>query len=724
MQLKVKIYLVLILIIACYTSAPTFAQQGLSNSIAVDSIDTSAFPNVRMNLRVVGTDGRVIPNIDNFVIDENGVAAQNLNVTSADSGPVYIVFVVDFGFADTAMDASVKQFMSLLAGNNFLREGQDTVAIIVNSDTSGAQLLLQPTKSVSQFSSVVNSLTRPPSNSSRRSLDAITSALSLIDASGNAHKIPTFVIYIGQMFERPLNGSFEDVAAKVQQQSAKLGTPIFSVDAELDKLNGAVQRQRVQQLAVQTGGQFLRLENNQNNTPQSVELYNSIFSQRLEYLISYRSALGLSGDRTISISGAGANTRANYNISLQPPNVEIIAPIDNIDRQAIRNSDGDSDPKNDTWSFNVSSAPVEGQISWPDGIQRVIRSASLLVDGQTVGTLSNQTANQISFTWDLAGIKDKGTNQRQLEIQVTDELGLSHSSPSKQIGVLVNIPEDVIAPTIVETTVVRSNCEANPTGRECIQDRVTMYGPYIALVICGVIILRYRRQLSHQVGQVATNLATNVGHTFIKVRNTVIGNTSRSQLASLQILDGPPDRRGQQINIYDRLTIFGRDPEHTDIQLYRFEDRSSISRKHCSLKYDEKVQRFYLIDHNSSAGTRVNGRPVTGDGIELSDGDTIELGQVQDNGARLRFQMAGTPKTANSSGVTNIQEPLASPAIAISDRRVSSPHATQLESISIPDPQSMSFEPNGNPKNENLAANMRNARRPKRNNDADWLKKL
>ena len=117
------------------------------------------------------------------------------------------------------------------------------------------------------------------------------------------------------------------------------------------------------------------------------------------------------------------------------------------------------------------------------------------------------------------------------------------------------------------------------------------------------------------------------------------GGRGQMLLAKLHILQARKDLIGQEIPIYVHTITLGRNPKLVDIQLYDEDDNSTVSGQHCTLQYEKSRDAFLLTDHNSSAGTQVNGRPIQpNDPVALNDGDEIMLGEVFRRGAKLRFE--------------------------------------------------------------------------------------
>ncbi|MEZ4671397.1 MAG: TIR domain-containing protein [Anaerolineae bacterium] len=142
-------------------------------------------------------------------------------------------------------------------------------------------------------------------------------------------------------------------------------------------------------------------------------------------------------------------------------------------------------------------------------------------------------------------------------------------------------------------------------------------------------------------------------------------------LAVLEILQGPDAyingvHVGKQVEIRDKWVSVGRNPRQATIQLYNIDETSSVSRLHCTLELHEALKCFFITDEGSSSGTKVAGRSITANKPHsLKDGDTIELGMMDKQGAILRFHTNLNPPErisveSNIDPKTTIRQNLAS----------------------------------------------------------------
>ncbi len=119
--------------------------------------------------------------------------------------------------------------------------------------------------------------------------------------------------------------------------------------------------------------------------------------------------------------------------------------------------------------------------------------------------------------------------------------------------------------------------------------------------------------------------------------------------AVLEIESGPDalihgQPAGRRLVIRQKKVTIGRNPRQVDIQLYDLDEPSSVSRLHCAIEFYAAMGCFMLTDEGSSSGTKVAGMPITPyQPIALKEGDLIELGLPEKQGAALRFHSRFNP---------------------------------------------------------------------------------
>ncbi|MBA3870651.1 MAG: TIR domain-containing protein [Anaerolineae bacterium] len=123
-----------------------------------------------------------------------------------------------------------------------------------------------------------------------------------------------------------------------------------------------------------------------------------------------------------------------------------------------------------------------------------------------------------------------------------------------------------------------------------------------------------------------------------------VSDVAPGALAVLEVEQGPDAlvngiNMGRFIEIREQRVTIGRSPKQATIQLYDVDEVSSVSRLHCTLEFHRSLKCFLITDEGSSSGTKVAGKSIMPHkGHSLKDGDQIELGMIDQQGAILRFR--------------------------------------------------------------------------------------
>jgi hypothetical protein len=378
----------------------------------------------------------------------------------------------------------------------------------------------------------------------------------------------------------------------------------------------------LQALALGSRGQYVPLDRNTVSTIVGT-VYQSLNTQRAAYTVRYRSVLGTSDPRQITINSATAPTTGvggSYQVSILPPALTITAPVadSTIERTASRGSDG-------AVTYDPSEMLVTADISWPENVNpRAIQMAELFLDGEPQTTSQLEvTDSQVQVVWDLATLTEPGQRTANLTLRITDELNV-----------------ETEAETTVNLVIAKPPSEAA---------RTVLYGlggTGIVLVCCGVPLLLvlmgvlvYKRRPA-ETSERARKILSDVQHTV------VLGGSKGKGIGSLKVLEGPPGLIGETFQLTRQATMIGRNAEAAHIVFYPDED-STISRVHCTIR--EAGKYVVLVDNNSTNGTMINGQVVKpNEMVQLREGDEIVLGNLASRGVKLKFSQ-GTAKPAGSA---------------------------------------------------------------------------
>jgi len=641
------VFLLLMLVSSSQISAQS------ANQFYITDIDHRGFPDVAVTFRAITGANKVLENLSENEINiyENEQRVVNFTFTTIpDLSPSHVVFVLDLGvYFDFNQDA-VKSAMHHFAEGGYFRDGIDSVTILARVNGGGrdrTETLLSTTTSKSDFVETVKALNISPDNR-----ETITNGLRAVESGVDTLSLSQFepgnstIIYIGRLIQQPGRTQAQIVprAQDLSASAAEQGIAIYTFHAARDLAYDSALRA----LSDSSGGEYVPLFEDQDNRRSLSLIYQTIINRGIRYQVSYRSQLGTSNDRVVAIVpvGSPASTATHtimYNVPLQQPNIAIVSPENN--KRFPRNPTPDA--SGETWLYDLNSIDVVAEVTWPDGISRTVTTAVLLwADSQTeLLTIPDPGGNSFTFTWDITDITEVGVRSFPIQVRVTDELGLSNTSPSQTIVIEVLSGEGVIivpAPTLTPAprATPADPCERDPDGSECKRETIKQASPLVGMVIFAIIAGILGFALFKARNELKKFSPANLRGAVNAIKTKIFGAEGASEpLAKLHIEIARPELEGEVVDMFNQKLTLGRDPQQCDVVLYPLQQESSVSRSHCTIQYD---QGRFVITHHSNSITSVNNRRIrSGSPVPLNNGDVIVLGQIAVKGARLRFERLG-----------------------------------------------------------------------------------
>lgn len=325
----------------------------------------------------------------------------------------------------------------------------------------------------------------------------------------------------------------------------------------------------------------------------------ALSAYRQIYKITYHSRTGESGLRTLSFVYQGATypTQGNgaYTIGLLPPQVTVIAPSI-VERTAIEVAETG-------FIYDIKGVNASVQVSFPDQFPRKIETVVLIINQPEKSelrmpvTITSSNGDTYNFQWLLGDLGDSRQTDIFIRAEVVDDLGIVASSPDISVTVLSYKPLLKVV------------------------QRYYLYLAFgIILLLLVVIALMWRRIKNSAIGQRVTSVVQNV-------RKTLLGGGPRGKpLASLRVIDGPPNMINQELKIQTESIKLGRDPQKADMTFYGANVNSSLSGLHARI---ERVNQAWRIVPLSTSGseTFINDDPLPfNEPTPLHNGQIIRLG--------------------------------------------------------------------------------------------------
>lgn len=620
-------WLLLLLMVPTLTQAQAVAQ------VWITQINTSAFPNVQVNLLAAAGNGTPLTDLSGLVLSENGTAVSEVQTSSIPVG-VETVLVIDANSTINQRDTGATQNRreqvrdSIVAfAQQYMNASQlDRVHLLVPNAASDAPEFLTDTPGAVFANEVINKINFyvPEDPSDTPLNDMLLAAIERL-ASSDGQRYRAIVLYSGNGAEFDSLLAIDDLVAQAQANHIAFYGLILGSRADADEIENLVR------LVEPTGGTYLHMPAAADSAP----LYQSLSSFGQQTQLTYRSQLNTSGDHTISINVAGLTAEIVTNVTIEPAAIQIL--LDNT-QPIIRVAPDTETPLAEMEPLEQS---VVAQVSWPDNHPREIAAAALVVNNEdplAIEPFALNANNQLEFTWDISSL-DGG--EYELIIQLTDELGLVAESEPLAFNVEIERPVVEAATPETSATTAAPVVEEEPDAEEStassfLTEQAGLIGIVLgilailfALFLVVVAFIFFRRRNAAPVpvpapvpGHAVYSAEPAADATQILMPAFAV----QSATASLEALEYAPDHP-QPVPLSGNDITIGRDPNHAKVV---FQDKS-VSRLHARIKLDRGS--YVLIDEGSASGTYVNFERVGFTPQPLQDNDEIHIGRV-----RLRFK--------------------------------------------------------------------------------------
>lgn len=607
------------------------AQSG--RTFFITDVDASSFPDVQFRMRATDLGNKVISGLSasDLTVYENGEEVTSVELTPNEDGPITYIFVIDLGRLSNYRsfgENRIRQVLSTLASGGYFKDGIDTVLVLGrrNDDSDQTVTLLPTTQSSSDLTTGVANMNLDRSPRSTMGLtgveDAVRQSQELVPISGSQ---TTVIIFISRFIESPSNSVAPTTAQNVASLARQNNASIYVFQTDFNRSRSDT----LQVLAEGSDGTYAAIDRS-NFQSVATSIYQEIDSQRTYYTVNYRSPVAEPDERNITVNSPSKPAEGvvgTYEVDVAPPEVTITEPTPNttIRREAAVMEEGGVP------AFDLTSYQVAAEIQWPDGFPRNLQSAELLINGNPEDSVEvTPEQSSFDFEWDMSDITEEGTNLVTLQVNVQDELGLT-ADAENSVNVEVILPEE------------KSGLQLTPSMAAVGVPVLCMVGAAILVVLGTAIYLMQR----------GSDSKDELDEAEREIQATMFAAEAEDlALATLTVLEGPSGMQAELLRITSITTRLGRDPKQSEISFYA-DKQSSVSRSHASIRLDDDNQ-FRLTDNNSSAGTRLNGRPIPPDvAVVLDDGDEIVLGDLSQRGVKLRFNFVTSEGVEPLSGTAD-----------------------------------------------------------------------
>jgi len=587
--------------------APVQAQNTLT--LRVSQIITDSFPTISFFTSVNDAAGNRFSGLkaENFSISENATSISGFSVQEVQVGTRQIFAIntsLAIGLRDglgyTRYDYIFQALLDWWQNPQVTQLGIDDLNLItadmplVTHSESAAELGSQ----LAEFIPEYNLETEP--------IQLLHQALVLASDPTPRPGMPDYVIFITPLIRAPETTDWQNVVDLALETETRIFTVLLA-DTE-DLQNPVVQT--LTEMSQLTGGDLILFQPEEGLDSLSA----LILSNQNQYRIEYRSLANTSGSQnlelTVRVDGMEESSPIlTYQVEIQPPYVQWVE----IPGVITRKIEDTTLPLVEAFP---SEMPLQIQISFPDGHPRSISSTSLFIDNSIAQR--NNTPPYDSVIWDISELTMD--IEHQIRIEVEDSLGLSGSTTSQSVNIIIDRP---------------------PSGLAAMQPALSTL--LLALGILAVALLggfRFahwvRTSSKKQVPlspeqQMSENSKPGVRlSSRARTTHQLKDNQPEAALISLQSGNATIELIGIDHNI-------GRDATVSSIVL----DDPSIERLQARL-IRLADGRYSLRNASSATGTWINYQPVSESGMILHHGDLVHFGRIG-----LRFLLSSPPQPNN-----------------------------------------------------------------------------
>lgn len=606
--------LVVLLSVAAVGRAQETGQIG---RLQITDANTDTFPSVQ--LRLYGMDGQGNPidfATEPLFVSHNGFPVDEVVFDGRAPVGTLTVFLIDVAGGGSeplaGIEAAIRQYAS--AGN--MQEQLDYVAIYQNR-ADGPQQLLAPTQF---YNGVSNLFATTPLTAEEGSTSLYDAIARMVDETAALKPNPAMAASIVLFSDGTDPGTSQTQPAEVPSRAAAAGIPVHTVVIDNPALNVGQElgRQYMRDVAVGSRGVATELA----SADGLASIWSRIAGFREHGLVRYTVPEPASGTFPVEVSLLNnRDTRATTEVTVSAAAPSVVI---NLPRESRSLTVPDLDE------------PVELQlsatVSWLDDQQRQVTAARLLVNGQPVADIP--VGDLSSFT---VPIDNLTFGDNRLEVEATDDQNLT--SVSAPVILNVTQGESVQLPE-----------ELQPAGFDFNPWWIII--PLILAALLGLAYLLWRQTQARPRRGAGPAAAAPAASTSRRRRRgsaaayppagtpvegvEAIGEVDFMStnvhekpfvMAHLEVLEAQTIMP-EELTLGDPEVRVGRSPAQSQIA---FRDDITVSRFHAVLRLEGNRYRIY--DAGSTSGTYVDGRQVPEYGLQLSDGDEIQLGAV-----RLRYR--------------------------------------------------------------------------------------
>jgi hypothetical protein len=406
----------------------------------------------------------------------------------------------------------------------------------------------------------------------------------------------------------------DDIIRKANDADISLYT-IGMAHRDEKSLSGAGNLER---LAIQTKGLYM-LHNDDASHRQVLEMFGRLMTQRQQYKVVYETRRP-KGEYSLRFTVRTAMAETRIASVLEPPRLSLTSPRDG-DAVTVPITYDEAtclyvSTKRGNFRYETTTTiSLSVALTSVDGAPREPAEVRYFASGDLVGT--STLAPTYDFAWDVTNVVTPTEQTQEREFTLTaraDDPYLGERIESQEVTVVVTWEPEV------------------QTG--CAAWEGAVYGFWWVACIVGVLVLAIVAlfimllRTRGRMGQMARKVATSTTG-VLKGITKRLGALPQQSPGKLVVVHG--SNVGREFRLSTPVVKVGRDPQFCDIALHD----DFVSNPHFTIQLEHT--HFYIIDENSTNGTKLNGVPIPPRQRMLLQPDAmIEIGNT-----RLQFKRLG-----------------------------------------------------------------------------------
>ena len=582
-----------ILLLVLLQGVSVFAQETIALSLSDPFIE--AFPRIKIFLQILDETGLPISDLpaESFSVLEDNQIAPDLEVTQAEVG-TRLVFAINTSPALRIRDSLGRSRFDLVRTallDWFALPDHAMLELDEYSLITAEGIQIERTRASADIASVLDRF--ESTFEIEGDYELLFRALDITNQPPPVDGMPASIFFITPLLRPPLDIPLETIIARAQASK----TAIYPILIGSEDIVEQPELETFERLAAETGGAIAIFDSDQGLLPLAQEM----ISRRNQYGLFFRSLATTSGPHEIRVRLSTDQFELDspprsYVLELREPEVTLL----NLPSVILRSTD---DPSTPLESIPPTSQDVEFAVQFPDGYDRPIVQAQLLVDGQiAVQTLEHPFS---PLTWDLS---DELENESiSLQVTVLDSLGYQAQSLPSVIDIQVDLPP-------------RGLAAIRPALSSLLVALGVLFG---GIALAAIVLSLGRRPISQRprISLQPVKEPTAVSRLRHEVPEEPIE-------AYLYPLDGDPESPGTIYFTGVEVTI-GRDPNFATVPI----DDPSVEGLHARI-IRQVDGSYQLRDQGSKAGTWIHYEEIPSAGQKLAHGDIVHFGR---SGYRFAF---------------------------------------------------------------------------------------